>query len=179
MGLMNSSHQGRGGCCPATTSSRRHPTPSRATQRRSTTPNATFGSHLARFARPDCATEPVRIVPSNPSSQIPDGATPWNSSMPHRTCPNCAKQPVLSDLLSASGRGARAGGAGPRSIRRVLQPRAAARSHRQRDAGRHVPRSPARDPEPQRKDQTLDVGTKEERESTQRGLAANGSENPL
>ena len=42
--------------------------PSRATQRRSTTPNATFGSHLARFARPDCATEPVRIVPSNPSS---------------------------------------------------------------------------------------------------------------
>ena len=38
----------------------------RATQRRSTTPNATFGSHLARFARPDCATEPVRIVPSKP-----------------------------------------------------------------------------------------------------------------
>ena len=32
-----------------------------------------------------------------PSSQIPDGATPWNSSMPHRTCPNCAKQPVLCD----------------------------------------------------------------------------------
>ena len=43
----------------------------------------------------------------------------------------------------------------------ILQPRAAARSHRQRDAGRHVPRSPARDPEPQIEDQTLDVGTKE------------------
>ena len=29
------------------------------------------------------------------------------------------------------------------------------------------------------KDQTLDVGTKKERESTQRGLAANRSEDPL
>ena len=35
-----------------------------ATQRRLTTPNATSGRHLARFARPDCAIEPVRIVPS-------------------------------------------------------------------------------------------------------------------
>ena len=69
---------------------------------------------------PDCATEPVRIVPSNPSSQIPDGATPWNSSMPHRTCPNCAKQPVLSEPFrvrrpgpprSASARSSRDGSA--------------------------------------------------------------------
>ena len=71
------------------------------------------------------------------------------------------------------------GAGGPSLASSSTTPRAAARSHRQRDAGRHVPRSPARDPEPQREDQTLDVGTKEERESTQRGLAANGSENPL
>ena len=53
----------RGGGCPTTTSSRRHPTPPGATQRRLTTPNATFGSQMARFARPYCATEPVRTVP--------------------------------------------------------------------------------------------------------------------
>ena len=28
-------------------------------------------------------------------------------------------------------------------------------------------------------DQTLDIGTQDERESVQRGLAANGSQNPL
>ena len=39
---------------------RRHPTPPRAAL---TTPNATFGSQMARFARPYCATEPVRTVP--------------------------------------------------------------------------------------------------------------------
>ena len=50
----------RGGVCLTTTSSRRHPTPPGATQRRLTTPNATFGSQMARFARPYCATEPVR-----------------------------------------------------------------------------------------------------------------------
>ena len=53
----------RGGVCLTTTSSRRHPTPPGATQRRLTTPNATFGSQMARFARPYCATEPVRTVP--------------------------------------------------------------------------------------------------------------------
>ena len=53
----------RGGVCPTTTFSRRHPTPPRATQRRLTTPNATFGSQMARFPRPYCATEPVRTVP--------------------------------------------------------------------------------------------------------------------
>ena len=45
----------RGGVCPTTTFSRRHPTPPRATQRRLTTPNTTFGSQMARFARPYCA----------------------------------------------------------------------------------------------------------------------------
>ena len=40
-----------------------------ATQRRLTTPKATSGAHSGRFRRPDCAIEPVRIVPSNPSSQ--------------------------------------------------------------------------------------------------------------
>ena len=39
-----------------------------ATQRRLTTPNATSGRHLARFARPDCAIEPVRIVSRGASS---------------------------------------------------------------------------------------------------------------
>ena len=40
----------RGGVCPTTTTfSRRHPTPPRATQRRLTTPNDTFGSQVARF----------------------------------------------------------------------------------------------------------------------------------
>jgi transposase InsO family protein len=37
----------------------------------------------------------------------------------------------------------------------------------------HVPRPPARDREPQRENQTLDIGAKEERESTQRSLTAN------
>ena len=41
-----------------------------ATQRRLTTPNATSGRHLAQFARPDCAIEPVRIVPRNPSRPL-------------------------------------------------------------------------------------------------------------
>ena len=41
-----------------------------ATQRRSTSPNATSGGHLPRFARPDCAIQPVRTVPTTPSSQI-------------------------------------------------------------------------------------------------------------
>ena len=50
----------KGGVCPTTTFSRRHPTPPRAT---STPPNATFGSQMARFPRPYCATEPVRTVP--------------------------------------------------------------------------------------------------------------------
>ena len=38
--------------------------------RHSTPPNATSGGHLPRFARPDCAIQPVRTVPTNPSSQI-------------------------------------------------------------------------------------------------------------
>ena len=37
--------------------------------RRPAPPNATSGRRLSRFARPDCATEPVRTVPSTPSSQ--------------------------------------------------------------------------------------------------------------
>jgi transposase InsO family protein len=70
-------------------------------------------------------------------------------------------------------------GASHCSLRRLLQPRAASRGGRQRDAGRYVPRSPVCDPEPQGEDQTLDIGTTEERESTQRGIAANGSRNSL
>ena len=52
-------------------------------------------------------------------------------------------------------------------------------SDRVNDAGRHLLRSPARSPEPQGEDQTLDIGTKQGRESTQRDLAANGSQNSL
>ena len=36
---------------------------SHAAPRHSTPPNATFGSQMARFPRPYCATEPVRTVP--------------------------------------------------------------------------------------------------------------------
>ena len=86
----------RGRIHDATTSSRRHPTPSRATQRRSTTPKPLSGriwpdsrartvppnlSESCQVTRPlrsrtvrlpgtpPCRTEPVRTVPSNPSSQ--------------------------------------------------------------------------------------------------------------
>jgi len=61
----------------------------------------------------------------------------------------------------------------------VLESRAIAPGDRQRDPGRHVSRPSAQDHHSKRKDQALDTGKTEERESTKRGLAANGSENPL
>jgi transposase InsO family protein len=73
------------------------------------------------------------------------------------------------------------GGAGAscRSLHGVLKPRATARGDWQRDAGRPVSRSSACDLEPQGEDQALDIGTQEERESTQRGLVAKRRRDPL
>ena len=71
-------------------------------------------------------TDPKRAGRGHGSDRLdgtvrgPDGATPWNSSMPHRTCPNCAKHPVLSEPFrvrrpgpprSASARSSRDGSA--------------------------------------------------------------------
>ena len=47
------------------------PEPRRSLISRGSAPlNATSGGHLPRFARPDCAIQPVRTVPTTPSSQI-------------------------------------------------------------------------------------------------------------
>ena len=76
--------------------------PPGATQRRLTTPNATSGRPSGPIRGPDCAIEPVRIVPSNPSSQTSSCAT-TRKVLLDIVVGQTSPPPGLKDLLDLSG----------------------------------------------------------------------------